>query len=200
MQSRGLSVERAGGAILVVLLAAYVRAGDEPADSRLNLVWAGPTYTVTYSFTTDCPPESLLQAFLQPAHIVACMKRANLHMEVMDSALLHNRIVYTYSYIISKLRLRFNRSADTIARRVRFTMEACSTSGSSIVPTVRSSQGYYEITPQGDSCRVDYWQQTTIDRDLIDFYIFFIRRDTRRVLHNQERYVNHRERWAKSNP
>ncbi len=192
-------VGRASAAVLVqILFVCYIFAGDERADSKLNLAWKGPAYTVTYSFMTDCPPDSLLQAFLQPVHIVSCMKRANLHMEVVDSAQLHNRIEYTYSYFISRLALRFNRSADTLARRVSFTLEASTTTGSSIVPTVRSSRGYYAITPQGDSCRVDYWQETSLDRDLTDLYIFFIRRDTRRVLHNQERYANNRGRWPRS--
>ena len=186
-----------GMVLLMPLLFLHAGAADEPSDEKLYLVSQGPTYTVTYSFTTDCPPESLLQAFLQPVHIVACMKRANLRIEVIDSALLRNRIVYTYSYIISKLRLRFDRNADTAARRVSFTMESCSTSGSSLVPTVLSSRGYYAVTRLDDSCRVDYWQQTTIDRELIDFYLFFIRRDTRRVLRNQKRYVNRRDRWQR---
>jgi hypothetical protein len=183
---------------MVVSFTLYIMAGDTPRLGKLNLESQGPTYTVTYSFTTDCPAESLFLAFMRPEHIIACMKRANLRIEVIDTAPLRNRIVYTYSYIISELRLRFDRYADTAARLVGFTMEACSTSGSSIIPTVRSSHGYYKITPQGDSCRVDYWQQTTLDRDLIDFYLFFIRRDTRRVLNNQRRYVSNRERWMES--
>ena len=150
----------------------------------------GPSYTVTTSFTTGCPPESLLMAFMKPEHIVSCMKRANLHIEVLDTAEFHNRIIYIYSYVISKLRLQFDRSLDTAGKRVNFTLEKSSTSGSSVVPRVVSSHGYYSVVVQGGRCLVDYRQKTTIDRDLNDFYLFFIRRDTRRVLRNQERYVN----------
>jgi hypothetical protein len=173
--------------IVVGIIAAS--SGDTRVNGATNLTWQGATYTITYSFTTDCTADLLLQAFLQPEHVMACMKRANLRIEVADSTPLQNRIIYTYSYLISQLRLQFNRRADTLARRVYFTMEACTTSGSSIVPTVRSSHGWYAITPLEKGCRVDYWQQTTLDRELQEFHLYFIRRDTRRVLRNQERYV-----------
>jgi len=182
--------------LLFQTIVVTVLADHKPTERDLHLDWQGPTYSVTYSFTTDCSPENLLQLFLQPEHVVACMKRANLHINVVDSAPFHNRIIYSYSYLISKLHLHFNRKADTTTQKVHFTMEACSTSGSSLVPSVRMSRGYYAIIPGGDSCRVDYWQETTLDRRLNDFYLFFIKRDTRRVLRNQERYVS---RWKEKN-
>ncbi len=156
----------------------------------------GPTYSIRYSFHTDCPRDSLIEAFLKPRHVEACMRRGNLRIRVLDTLALGNRIEYTYNYMVSKLRLTFGRVADTALGRVSFVLEACSTSGSSIVPTVRGSRGHYVMVPEGDSTRVDYWQETTLDRDLNGLYLFLIHRDTRKVLHNQQRYVNERERWV----
>jgi hypothetical protein len=174
-------------------------AADEREYRELELTSAGPTYTVTYSFWTDCAPDTLMQVFLDPVHVEACMRRGNLHMAVVDSTLLRNRIEYTYNYFIATLRLRFSRAADTLRNRMCFVLEACSTSGSTVVPSVRSSSGYYAVAPDSGGYRVDYWQQTTLDRNLTDFHLYFIRRDTRRVLHTQQRYVGER-RWDRHAP
>jgi len=186
-------------AAVLVLACAVAGAGSgESPYAELGMESQGPVYTVRYSFRTDCPVDSLLEAFLQPRHVEACMRRGNLRIHVLDTARLRNRIEYTYNYMISRLRITFNRMADTSLNRVSCVLESCTTSGSSIVPSVRSSRGYYALVDEGDSMRVDYWQQTTLDRDLTDLYLYFIRRDTRKVLHTQQRYVTERRRWADS--
>jgi hypothetical protein len=164
------------------------------------VVWGGESCTLSYSFRTDCPRDSLVDAFLRPQHVQACVRRANLTIVVHDTAAFQNHIEYIYNYMVSKLWIRFGRVADTAAGRVSFAMESCSTSGSGVIPSVRSTEGYYQFSAAGDSMQVDYWQQITLDRSLNSFYVYFIRRDARRVVHNQQRYVNERHRWQQPTP
>jgi hypothetical protein len=188
----------ARAAVLCLLFAAvavYPARRTPVADFVFS--WEGPTYEATWHFPTDCPPDSLQMVFFLPTHVRRCISRANLTITVQDSGQTSNQIAYTYSYLISKLRLRFLRVLDSAAHRVTFTMEACSVSGSSIVPNVLSSIGTYTVVDTGGGWQVQFHQVTTLDRDLNELYMHFIRNDTRRVLRNQERYSRER-RWNRA--
>lgn len=181
-------------AVAVAVAALACMAERKTWERDFVFTWEGRDYDAAWQFGTTCPPETLLHVFFQPHHIRRCMERANLTIEVLDSGETRNRIAYTYAYLVSTLRLTFLRELDTAGRRVTFVMQACSVSGTNVVPTVVSSEGYYAIVDSAGAWRVRYWQKTVLDRDLNDLYMYFIRGDTRRVVRNQERYSRER-RW-----
>ena len=183
-----------------VLLAGAAYAADpsleDDGQDQFEIAWQGPSYHVTYSFMTACPADTLYAIFLDPLHVRRCMGRANLAITTLDSAASRNRLSYAYTYVVSKLHLTFDRRIDSACACVAFSLDSCRVTGSKLIPTVKSSRGHYKLVPEGDSMRVDYWQETTLDRDLNRLYIHFIRRDTRRVLRNQERYARMHEPGA----
>ncbi|MBD3240853.1 MAG: hypothetical protein GF331_09730 [Chitinivibrionales bacterium] len=174
-----------GAVVLLVILCGVSLAGR----ARAELTWRDSTYEIHHSFSSGCPRDTLYEVFHKPAHMRRYLTDANLEIVVHDSSRAHNDITYIYRYFISRLELRFSRRIERDERMVSFTLTTSASYGSAIIPKVLRVYGYYRVADSAGTRKVDYYQKTTLDRDLNPFYIFFIRRDTDQFLVDLEQYL-----------
>lgn len=178
---------RHGAVLLLVALCGASSAGH--GRKQAELTWVDSTYEIQYSFTSGCPRDTLYEVFHKPAHMRRYLTDANLEIIVHDSSSASNDITYIYRYFISRLELRFMRRVEHDEHMVSFTLTSSASFGSAIIPKVQRVYGYYRVTSTKSGRKVDYYQKTTLDRDLNPLYIFFIRRDTEQFLFDLEEYL-----------
>jgi|GEM_PF-3576755 len=177
--------------LFILMSCALCAAADDLPG--LVMTSTGPTYTVDYSFTTACAPETLYAVLHDYDQILKYLTKSNLTIEQLGAGPGWNRLRYTYDYLVHYLTLTFIRHRLPQDGRVVFSVEQC-VSSSRFIPTVRSLEGWYELAGEARGrTRVIYHQKTTLDRELNRFYMFFIRRDTKAFLVMLEEYVGKRE-------
>lgn len=175
--------------ISLIFLVFYLPAEDRPEKTSPSIQFVDSTYIVDYSFPTTMPDSQLIDIFFTYTRIVKYLNKINLTLRLIEEKKDYNKIEYTYSYIISRLILTFDRQVNQEERTVNFNV--CRSERSNrIIPRVHSITGYYKIVNDTKGRKVVYYQKTTLDRRFNKLYMIIISRATISFLDQLEEYIN----------
>lgn len=139
------------------------------------------TYTYQCSFRTNLSSELLLQIFHKYNHIKQYVNKTNISTVLIEEWPEKNIISYRYKYLVGSIQLTFIRRIDTLSNKVTFDLLQ-SSSTSRLIPKALQTHGYYEVYNVDGYQTVTYYQQTTLDRNLLWLYVTIINHETKLFL------------------
>ncbi len=172
----------------ITVLAPSVQARERGDRLHPVITYHDSTYIYACSFQTGHTKEYLFEVFHKYIHIKKYVDKTNIMTSLIEEGGGENVISYRYRYMVGTIQLTFIRKIDTATNRVIFDLRE-SSSTSRLIPRALQTNGYYEVMDNGNERTVTYFQQTTLDRNLIWLYIQIINHETKIFLKELVAYL-----------
>lgn len=149
-------------------------------------------YTIEYSFRTVCDESLLLNICYDYGHLVNFAAQKNLTIDkLMEGSDWHN-VIYKYHYLFYRNSTTYTKRLLIDSSMVIFEMVDFS-QNFGLFPKVIESRGHYRIERDVEGHRVEYYQETVLDREITGFYLDHLMKATNEFLNSFEDYVRSHE-------
>jgi hypothetical protein len=149
-------------------------------------------YTVEYSFMTVCDESLLLNICYDYGHLVDFAVQKNLTIGKLAEGPDWHNVVYRYHYLFYRNSTTYTKRLLTDSSMVTFEMIDF-TQNLGLFSKVTESRGHYRIERDGEGHRVEYYQETVLDREITGFYLDHLMKSTNEFLSSFENYVRSHE-------
>lgn len=156
------------------------------------------SYIFYGNFHLSADPKCLLDICFDPEHLIELAPDAR-EVTLTSQGSKWNQLRYTYrKYLFFENTSLWDRQLDEDKLRVNFSL-AWSENNLSVMPHIRSSSGFYQITPENEYSLVEYYQMCIVtDISLTGFYIDNTKKEAINFLHRFSAYARDHCNMSKS--
>ena len=190
MHSNIIKMKKNYNGILVALLSLpIILSGSQNNEFDYEFIQDGNCYSFRGSFIVQAERDCLIDVIYNFEHISKYATDAE-SVEFVRQGENWNEVTYTYrKFLVLENKSTWRRTLNRDEQKVVFEMIS-SKNNVSFMPQLLSSSGYYQITPEKEGYKVEYFQECKLKTGLLkDAYISQAKKEAIKFLREFKEYI-----------